>query len=156
MQKLTPLTVVTVPNLWVVELLTQLGHVVAWDVFLLLKLIDTMREGTVVSEFTFAEVDHVFAHFCLFLLFDVGVEFLSFLIICEGLLDFLAGCLAISLVSGRGMIRVRVLGTMMGRYGVMGAVINLMWLVVWHEWLVLLVMFLGISGAAHYFLSMTL
>jgi hypothetical protein len=103
-QKLAPLAVVTVPNLWVVELLTELRHVVAWDVFLLLKFDNTMGEGAVISKFTFAEVHHIFAHFSFLLFFNVGVEFQPFLIISEGLLDFLAGCLAISLVPSRGMI----------------------------------------------------
>jgi hypothetical protein len=86
------------------ELLTQLGHVIAWDVFLLLKFNNTMGEGAIISKFTFAEVYHIFTHFRLLLFLDVGIKFLPFLVIREGLLDFLAGCLAISLVSGRGMI----------------------------------------------------
>lgn len=103
-EELAPLAVITVTNSWIMKLLAQLRHVVAWDVFLFLEFRHAVGEGAVISKFTFAEMDHIFTHFRLFLFFNVGVEFLSFLIIGECLLDFLASCLAISLISGGRMV----------------------------------------------------
>lgn len=155
-QKLAPLAVITVADFRVMKLLTQLGHVVAWDVFLLLKFSHAMGEGAVVSKFTFAKVDHVFTHFRLFLFFNVRVEFLPFLVIREGFLDFLACCLAISLVSGRGMIGVCFIRAVVGGAGIVSTVINFMSLVLWHKGVELLVLLFVMLEASHHLLALTL
>jgi hypothetical protein len=44
MEELAPFTVVAVANLWVMELLAQLGHVVGRNVLLLLKFVWTVSK----------------------------------------------------------------------------------------------------------------
>jgi hypothetical protein len=51
---------------------------------------------------------------------------------------------------------VRVLGAVVGRDGIVGAVISLMGLVVGDEWLVLLVLFFVMSEAADHLMSLVL
>lgn len=113
------------------ELLAKLCHVVAWNVLFFLEFANTMREGAIISEFTFAKVYHIFAHFRFLLFFNVRVELLSLLITGEGLLVFLPGGFTKSLGSGRRVVRAMVRAVLGGRRVMSAVFIRLRGR--WHE-----------------------
>ena len=97
---MTPLAIIAVTDLRVMELLAHFSHVVARYVLFLLELPGRVGETTVFAKFAFPKMDHIFAHLSFFLFFYVMVEILAFLVICKGLLQLFACGLTI-LISSR-------------------------------------------------------
>jgi len=63
-----------------------------------------MSKTTILTEFAFAEVHHVLAHFSFFLLFNVVVEFVPLLEIGESFFVFFPGGLAVFVSGWRGLV----------------------------------------------------
>lgn len=91
--------------------------------FLLLEFTYTMGEGAIVSKFTFAKVYHIFAHLCFLLFLDIGVELLPFLVIGKCLLDFFPGGLTVCLRPSRRVVTVGLVRAVVGRVGIMSAMV---------------------------------
>ena len=103
MQELASLAVVAVADFRVVELLAQLGHVVAWNVLFLLEFTSIVGKTTVFAKFTFSEMDYILAHFSFLLECILLLELDSLLCGLETFLLSLSGGLAklrILLISG--------------------------------------------------------
>jgi len=99
-EELAPLAVVAVADLWVVELLAQLRHVVAWNVLFLLEFTSIVGKTTVFAKFAFSEMDHILAHFSFLLFLHIVVEFLPFLVIGKCFFQLFASSLTV-LIPGR-------------------------------------------------------
>jgi hypothetical protein len=98
MQELAPFSVGAETAIVIMELSTQLGHVVALNMFLFQELVLSVGVRATITKLAFTKVNDVFAHLSLSFHFHSLVEFLSFLDISEQLLLLLSSGLAIGVI----------------------------------------------------------